>query len=127
MLCPGCRRVLGGEQEFVKTFTSWQLVASWWVLDGLPCGAGGYVFGRITPLAPAWTMPLFSAENNGALLDGAPSICYNVYNGRREKLYNVTESHQTGKNAPIRRFAPPPYKFPLCRQKRRTAHLHRNW
>ena len=42
-------RVLGGEQEFVKTFTSWQLVASWWVLDGLPSGAGGYVLKKITP------------------------------------------------------------------------------
>ena len=30
--------VSGGEQELVKTFTSWQVLASWQVLEG---GVGG--------------------------------------------------------------------------------------
>ena len=75
----------------------------------------------------AWTMPLSWKKNNGAIFDGMPSICYNVYNGWREKLYNVTESQETGKNAPVRRFAPAPYKITKNRQKRRTTNLHKIW
>lgn len=62
-----------------------------------------------------------------ATLDMERIMLYNVYNGWREKLYNMTESQETGKNAPVRRFTVYPYKIPLNRQKRFTAKLHKNW
>lgn len=34
-----------------------------------------------------------------AILDMERIMLYNVYNGWREKLYNMTESQETGKNA----------------------------
>lgn len=61
------------------------------------------------------------------ILDMERIMLYNVYNGWGEKLYNMTESQETGKNAPTRRFAPWGYKIPLNRQKRFTAHLHKIW
>ena len=48
------------------------------------------------------------------------------YNKRSDDNKNVI-CHQTGKNASVRRFAPAPYKIPMSRQKRRTAHLPKIW
>ena len=42
-------------------------------------------------------------------------------------MYNVTESQETGKNGPGKRFAPHGYKFTLNARKRHTAHLHKIW
>ena len=60
--CPCCvccpAGVCGGEQELVKTFTSWKILAS---LENTGSGTGGYVFLRITAVSGA----LYSAENNG--------------------------------------------------------------
>ena len=54
-------------------------------------------------------------------------MLYNVYNGWREKLYNVTESQETGKNAHGKRFRVYPYKIPCNRRKRLTTNLHKIW
>ena len=48
------------------------------------------------------------------------------YNKRSDDNKNVI-CHQTGKNAPVRRFAPAPYKIPLNARKRRTTNLHKIW
>ena len=58
-----------------------------------------------------------------AILDNSYRKCYNK---RSDNNKNVI-SHQTGKNAPTRRFAPAPYKIPMSRQKRRTTNLHKFW
>ena len=58
-----------------------------------------------------------------ATFDNLYRKCYNKCNDDNKKAI----SHQTGKNAPTRRFAPAPYKIPLNRQKRRTAHLPKIW
>lgn len=47
------------------------------------------------------------------ILDMERIMLYNVYNGWREKLYNMTESQETGKNAPTSRFSSLGYKFTL--------------
>lgn len=62
-----------------------------------------------------------------AILDMERIMLYNVYNGWRGKLYNMTESHQTGKNGPGKRFPSLGYNFPMNAQKRHTAHLHKIW
>ena len=63
------------------------------MLVGAGNGVGGYVFGRITAVSvalyfgeyngtsAAWSSPLSWEKNNGAIFDGVPSLCYNVYNG----------------------------------------------
>ena len=58
-----------------------------------------------------------------AILDNLYRKCYNKYNDDNKKAI----CHQTGKNAPVRRFAPCPYKIPLNRQKRFTANLYKIW
>ena len=62
-----------------------------------------------------------------AILDMERIMLYNIDNEGGRKLYNVTESQETGKNGPGKRFWVYPYKIPLSRQKRRTAHLHKIW
>ena len=43
-----------------------------------------------------------------AILDNSYRKCYNKCNDDNKKAI----SHQTGKNAPTKRFAPAPYKIP---------------
>lgn len=92
------------------------------MLGKLVPGAGGYVLGRIT--AVQQTDGLISwPENNAPILDNPYRICYNKRSDNNKKVI----SHQTGKNGLVRRFRVYPYKIPLNRRKRHTAHLHRNW
>lgn len=58
-----------------------------------------------------------------ATFDNSYRKCYNKCNDDNKKAI----CHQTGKNAPTRRFAPAPYKIPLNARKRHTANLHKNW
>ena len=104
--CPCCVCVpgvcvSGGEQTLVKTFTSWQVLAS---LASAGSGAGGYPGKRITVLQQAWTMPLSWPENNAPIFDNLYRKCYNKCNDDNKNVI----CHQTGKNAPTRRFAPAP-------------------
>lgn len=71
----------------------------------------------------AWTMPLSWPENNAPILDNQQKKCYNKCNDDNKKVI----SHQTGKNAPVRRFATCPYKITPNARKRRTDDLHKNW
>lgn len=72
---------------------------------------GRYSIGKITVLS----------------LTGNNRLWYNIDNKRGRKLYNVTESQETGKNGPGKRFRAYPYKIPWSRQKRRTDDLHKIW
>ena len=58
-----------------------------------------------------------------ATFDNSYRKCYNKCNDDNKNVI----SHQTGKNAPTRRFAPCPYKIPLSRRKRRVANFHKFW
>ena len=58
-----------------------------------------------------------------AILDNSYRKCYNKRSNDNKKAI----SHQTGKNAPTRRFAPAPYKITRNAQKRRRTNLHKNW
>ena len=100
-----------GLLKFSQVGSLWQVGKCWAVsglvsaalrqeLDGLPSGIGGYVFPRITPILPAWTMPLFYRENNAPILDNPYKRCYNKCNDNNKKVI----SHQTGKNGPGKRF-----------------------
>ena len=93
------------------------------MLVGTGSGAGGYVFLRITAVSgalyfvenngtsAAWTMPLSWPENNAPTFDSSYRKCYNKRSDDNKKAI----SHQTGKNASVRRFAPAPYKIPSNR------------
>ena len=58
-----------------------------------------------------------------ATFDNSYKKCYNKRSDNNKKAI----CHQTGKNAPGKRFRVYPYKIPMSGQKRRTAHLHKNW
>ena len=58
-----------------------------------------------------------------ATFDNLYRICYNKCNDNNKNVI----CHQTGKNAPTRRFAPAPYKIPPNAQKRLTTNLHKIW
>ena len=58
-----------------------------------------------------------------ATFDNSYKKCYNKRSDNNKKAI----CHQTGKNAPTRRFAPAPYKIPPNAEKRRTANLHKIW
>ena len=103
---------------------SWQAGKSWMVSEA---GAGGYVFPRITVLQRPELCRYPGRRITPIPLTGNNRLWYNVYNERGRKLYNVTESQETGKNAPGKRFRVYPYKIPWSRQKRHTAHLHKIW
>ena len=60
VLCVCSRRVCGGEQELVKTFTAWQKLAS---LENTGSGAGGCSQEKITVVSGA----LYFGENNGLI------------------------------------------------------------
>ena len=62
-----------------------------------------------------------------ATFDMERIMWYNIDNGWREKLYNMTESQETGKSGPGKRFAPHGYKITPNRQKRFTTNLHKIW
>ena len=79
--CPGAGVCLWEPGELVKTFTSWQVLASWQVLGG---GVGGSSFPRITAVSGA----LYSVENNGTSAGQRPGLCR--YPGRR-----ITHQHLT--------------------------------
>ena len=72
---------------------------------------GRYSDGRITGLAAI------------ATFDNLYRKCYNKCNDNNKNVI----SHQTGKNASVRRFFLYGYKIPLNRQKRRTTNLHKIW
>lgn len=121
---PGGRRCVPGGSRCLLKFSQvgslWQVGKCWAVsglvsaalrqeLDGLPSGIGGYVFPRITPILPAWTMPLFYRENNAHFLDNSYKRCYNKRSDNNKKVI----SHQTGKNGPGKRFPSLGYNYPL--------------
>lgn len=58
-----------------------------------------------------------------ATFDNLYRKCYNKCNDDNKNVI----SHQTGKNAPTKRFCLYGYKIPLNRQKRFTGDLHKNW
>lgn len=58
-----------------------------------------------------------------AILDNLYKKCYNKCNDDNKKAI----CHQTGKNGLVRRFYPLGYKITPNAEKRRTAHLHKNW
>lgn len=91
---------------------------------GKPCAwYWGICFSENNGTSAAWTMPLSWPENNAPIFDNLYRKCYNKCNDDNKKGI----SHQTGKNAPGKRFRVYPYKIPLSGQKRRTAHLHKLW
>ena len=58
-----------------------------------------------------------------ATFDNSYRKCYNKCNDDNKNVI----SHQTGKNAPTRRFAPAPYKIPSNARKRRTTKFPIIW
>ena len=75
------------------------------------CGIGGYVFPRITVLQRPGLCRYFRRRITGLYLTANNCLWYNIDNERGQKLYNVSESHQTGKNGPGKRFPFFGYKF----------------
>ena len=114
MLCVCCPAVVsGGKQRLVKTFTSWQVLAS---LENTGwcrrwSGTGGSSAERITA-GQRWQFLTIYIEN---VIISVTMITKMLFVTRRAKM-------------PLQGvFALCPYKIPMSRQKRRTAHLHKIW
>ena len=107
-----------------RYWQAWKILAS---LENTGSGTGGYVFVRISVFQRPGLCRYSTEKITVVYLTANIRLWYNVYNERREKLYNMTESQETGKNAPVKRFYPLGYKIPSSRQKRRTANLHKIW
>ena len=107
------------------------MLGCWQVLDGVggvcACGAGGYTGKRITVLQRPGLCRYFRRRITPIPLTGNNRLWYNIDNERRRKLYNMTESQETGKNALVRRFCLLGYKITPSRQKRFTTNLHKIW
>ena len=81
----------GEPDELVKTFTSWQVLGCWQVLDGVggvwACGAGGYTAVRMTAVRRPET-GRYSQEKITAV-SGALCFCENngISAGQRRYFY----------------------------------------
>ena len=101
-----------------RCWTVWKDWAlSWWEKNG----AGGYPRQRISAALRLVQGGL--PHGVAPILDNSYKRCYNKCNDNNKKAI----SHQTGKNAPLRRFPPQGYKSMISRQKRRKTHLHKIW
>lgn len=89
----------------------WGICFFWRILVFQQTGQRRYFYFRIT------------VPEAVAFLDNSYRICYNKCNDDNKNVI----CHQTGKNGPGKRFRVYPYKIPMSRQKRRTAHLHKLW
>ena len=140
-VCPGggvCWEGLVGLLKLSQPGKYWQ---AWKILASLEnTGKPGKYWQAVSEAVRCWGM-FWKKNNSGAAglcrypdfritpLSLTANIClwYNIDNERREKLYNMTESHQSPEICAVQRFSSLGYKIPSSRQKRFTANLHKIW
>ena len=132
MCCPGRGCVFpAGSRGLLKLSqpgSYWKPGRSWqagkcWERCRRRSGVGGSSFPRISAGQRRYFDFRITVSVELATLDNSYRKCYNKCNDNNKNVI----CHQTGKNAPTRRFAPCPYKTPMSRQKRRTTNLHKIW